>query len=460
MASLEADIVKACERKDFGHVVALMTAHLADPEVQLRGCFMLSVNFAKTEADCAAQAAAGAIEAAVAALQAHPADATVQGCGCLLLCKLGDTEERTTRALAAGAVEAVVAALRGQPESTNLQDYGCRALVAFGMRDDVQTAAARAGALPLLVATLRTLFRHRRTQVHLSACRALLYLVCMHEENADKACRPEVFAALCAALRVSSNEHEDEDEDENKAASMLRVEACTVLSHLLRSNSAAGQLAAAVMAGSEVVSAVLAAMRADPGERSLQRQGASVLRFLLADAANMAAARAAGADAVLRAALHEHSDDTEIETLCGKLLALLQPGAAAPPLELVGACPDVAHAVELMRRHPADALLQSACCYWLEQSVYSDCDYVAVASARGVDVLLATLRAHAASSALQTRACRALTACISGNATCAVPAVALGAVELAVAAMRAHLTDADVQLAACSMLGAMRKVAD
>jgi hypothetical protein len=397
--------------------------------------------------------AAGGIEAALAALQAHPADAVLQAHGCQLL-RLTADNERCARAV--GAVEAVVSALRAHTNHVGVQDAGCGALTSLCMHADVQTAAERAGALPALLAALCAPFPLDTAGVHLSVCRALLYLICTHRDNVDKACCPEFIAALCAALRTRGGNKQGD----KGMACALRVEACTVLSHLLRSSCVAGQLAAAAPAGADAVSAVLAAMRADPSERSLQRQGVCALRFLVADAASMAASRQAGAEAVLGAALGKHGDDLELRLSAEQLLALLQSAAAAaPPVEVV-ACSDVAHSVARMRQQPADALVQAACCGVLSIIVRSECDRAAVAAARGVSVLVAALRAHAADGVVQARACRALAAAIIDSAESIVCAVALGAIELAVAAMRTHLLDAEVQLAACAALSALRPAVD
>jgi len=73
---------------------------------------------------------AGAIEAVVDAMRAHPQAAGVQEQACKVLinvCAGGDAavRARSQRAAAAGAIEAVVEAMRAHPQVEGVQEYGC-----------------------------------------------------------------------------------------------------------------------------------------------------------------------------------------------------------------------------------------------------------------------------------------------------------------------------------------------
>jgi hypothetical protein len=73
--------------------------------------------------------AAGAIEAAVAALKRRPAEALVLFGACHALRSLtSNSADRAAEAGAAGAVKAVVAALRAFPDDVDVQRTGCAAL--------------------------------------------------------------------------------------------------------------------------------------------------------------------------------------------------------------------------------------------------------------------------------------------------------------------------------------------
>jgi hypothetical protein len=102
--------------------------------VQEYGCFALGIvchgDDAAGRARSQRAADAGAIEAVVAALRAHPLVAVVQqyGCGALLDVCHGDDEEealaRWRRASQAGGRAAAAAAMRAHPRNTEVQWLG------------------------------------------------------------------------------------------------------------------------------------------------------------------------------------------------------------------------------------------------------------------------------------------------------------------------------------------------
>ena len=103
--------------------------------VQLRGCEAMAFVCLGTDAVGLARiqraADAGAIEAIVAALQAHPQEAGVQEHGCQALrtvCCGTDAagSARKQRAAAAGAIEAAAAAMQAHPQVAGVQGQGQR----------------------------------------------------------------------------------------------------------------------------------------------------------------------------------------------------------------------------------------------------------------------------------------------------------------------------------------------
>ena len=106
--------------------------------MQVYGCWALFNVCAGEDAAALARsqraAEAGAIEAVVAALRAHPRVASVQQYGCLALfdvCAGGDEEEalaRWRRASQAGGRAATAAAMRAHPRNTEVQRFGQRLL--------------------------------------------------------------------------------------------------------------------------------------------------------------------------------------------------------------------------------------------------------------------------------------------------------------------------------------------
>jgi hypothetical protein len=120
--------------------------------VQEEGCWALC-NLTVNADNNVKAGAAGAVEAAVAALRAHPDCAVVQELGCWVLINLTVNADNKVKAGAAGAVEAVVAALRAHPDCAAVQKQGCRALANVCFSDAaLQRRAREAGAIEVLQA--------------------------------------------------------------------------------------------------------------------------------------------------------------------------------------------------------------------------------------------------------------------------------------------------------------------
>eukprot|EP00964_Phaeocystis_antarctica_P026839 scaffold15104_cov59-Phaeocystis_antarctica.AAC.3 len=140
--------------------VAVLRAHVAVARVAYEACLRF---YEACWLAGSGQAAveAGALEAVVEAMRAHPGDESVQEQGCCTLaficCGLGAAE--LARAAEAGAIEAVVAAMRAHPQ-VDVQEQGCRALASMcGGFDEAGLArsqrAAEAGAIELVVDAMR-----------------------------------------------------------------------------------------------------------------------------------------------------------------------------------------------------------------------------------------------------------------------------------------------------------------
>jgi len=121
--------------------VAALRAHLPVVRVAETACLRLQ-DLCEPLGSEQAAAEAGVIEAAVAALQAHPLEVCVQLAACELLTSIicfGSDEAgqvrseaglaRAERAAEAGAIEAVLAAMREHPHVAAVQEIGCIALV-------------------------------------------------------------------------------------------------------------------------------------------------------------------------------------------------------------------------------------------------------------------------------------------------------------------------------------------
>mmetsp|Transcript_17449 Transcript_17449/g.41497 ORF Transcript_17449/g.41497 Transcript_17449/m.41497 type:complete len:95 (-) Transcript_17449:214-498(-) len=91
---------------------------------------------------------AGALEAVVAAMQAHPQAVGVQEMGCMALCNVcsgidAAAPARRQRATEAGALEAVTAAMRAHPQAAVVQEHACAALINMCWGEDAAELARK-----------------------------------------------------------------------------------------------------------------------------------------------------------------------------------------------------------------------------------------------------------------------------------------------------------------------------
>ena len=109
---------------------AALRAHGSVSRVALAACGRLA-DLCKDEQNRQAAADTGALEAIMAALQAHPQDAGVQQSGCRALFNMcfgsdAAARARRQRAVTAGATEAVAGAMRAHPGDAAVQRQGQR----------------------------------------------------------------------------------------------------------------------------------------------------------------------------------------------------------------------------------------------------------------------------------------------------------------------------------------------
>jgi hypothetical protein len=179
-------------------VVAAMTAHASDGDMQCRACIALFNMTVYNRSRKAIAAAAGGIEATAAALRAHATHTRMQTAGCkALLSFCEDMPGHQAKAFAAGGIEAVVQALHRHAADAELQEYGCTALAIMveNNRGSVQRAHA-AGALDAVVASAMGTAAVT-PRVFDAVCRALAQLVPGREAAA-------VLAGALEALQRST----------------------------------------------------------------------------------------------------------------------------------------------------------------------------------------------------------------------------------------------------------------
>ncbi len=271
---------------DFVKLVALMYAHGTKTDVQEAACKALVTLCLKLD-NLPKAGGAGAVEAVVAALRAHSANAAVQEQGCWALrnicCNNADNQ---AKAGGAGAVEAVVAALRTHSANAAVQEQGCRALCNLCTDSaDNKAKAGGAGAIEAVVAVLRA--HGANLSVQEQGCAALVNLCCDNADNKVKAAGAGAIEAVVAAMRAHGS------------SARVQEHGCAAVGNLCANTDNEAKAAAA-----GAIEAVVAALRAHGSNVGVQERGCAALRNLCwTHTSNRARARAAGAVAAVNAAL-------------------------------------------------------------------------------------------------------------------------------------------------------------
>eukprot|EP01116_Phalansterium_solitarium_P025454 TRINITY_DN9744_c0_g1_i2.p1 TRINITY_DN9744_c0_g1~~TRINITY_DN9744_c0_g1_i2.p1 ORF type:complete len:279 (-),score=11.11 TRINITY_DN9744_c0_g1_i2:220-1056(-) len=137
-----------CNAGGIEAILAAMKTHLSTADVQAQGLITL-LEVAYRDHD----RLWSIIEAAVAAMRAHPGFFSVQEPGCQLLSMVSG-EENTSRVVAAGGIEAVVTALRAHRSSVRIQSDACEALANIASAGNEAKIVA-VGGIDAVVATMR-----------------------------------------------------------------------------------------------------------------------------------------------------------------------------------------------------------------------------------------------------------------------------------------------------------------
>jgi hypothetical protein len=190
-----------------GDVAELLAVLAAAPESALLQAHALEtlVSVGDYEGGTLTRAnAAPAFRAAVAALRTHgERDAAVRTAACSALVVLSVTEdERILQdAAAAGVLEAILAAMRAGAAQPEVQDRGCNALSNLARTVEVRARAGAAGAIEAAVAAMR--LHPTRVELHVEACSALSNLLgeCDLAHNCARALAAGVVETSCAVIR-------------------------------------------------------------------------------------------------------------------------------------------------------------------------------------------------------------------------------------------------------------------
>lgn len=196
------------------------TGGMTDAALEALLVDLFNVTFTGEAADWRQSAAAdaGVLEAAVAALRAHAAEARIATKACKLIRRVVDGDDeaaievRCKRATAAGAIEAVVAAMSaGAPalaEAAVLEE-ACAALciLSFGLDNEAAETrselAAKAGAIELVVAAITQ--HATQADVQIQGCSALANLCAGFDEGARARRERAIAAGGVAAVEAAGD---------------------------------------------------------------------------------------------------------------------------------------------------------------------------------------------------------------------------------------------------------------
>ena len=142
-----------------GHasVVELLLKHGADAHADKDAAWRSASKGGHADVLALLIGSVGAIGEIVAAMRAHPNNASIQEQGCLALNNMiRNNEDNKVKAGSAGAIEAVVAGMRAHVSSAGVQLQGCRALYSLAYSyEDNKIKAGSAGAFEAVVAAMR-----------------------------------------------------------------------------------------------------------------------------------------------------------------------------------------------------------------------------------------------------------------------------------------------------------------
>eukprot|EP00747_Dinoflagellata_sp_TGD_P092786 gnl/TRDRNA2_/TRDRNA2_165524_c0_seq2.p1 gnl/TRDRNA2_/TRDRNA2_165524_c0~~gnl/TRDRNA2_/TRDRNA2_165524_c0_seq2.p1 ORF type:complete len:227 (-),score=39.21 gnl/TRDRNA2_/TRDRNA2_165524_c0_seq2:330-1010(-) len=125
-------------------VAELQAAHPDDAAVQSCTCMLFALLLRATEAEKSGAAIlrAGGVNATVEAMRANRKDPAVQAAACAALSALGHAGKKARRAVVkASGIESIVDALRDLPDVAEVQTLGCSALAIFSRDSPVQREA-------------------------------------------------------------------------------------------------------------------------------------------------------------------------------------------------------------------------------------------------------------------------------------------------------------------------------
>ncbi|KAG5178781.1 armadillo-type protein [Tribonema minus] len=289
-----------------------LRAHGGDGGVQLAGAWVLE-KLAGTGAEpCAALGQLGANEALVLMMTAASSDGTRQYAAMRALVALLANAYNTTCMAAAGAGQAVVAALSAHPQR-HLCAEGCKLVERLAALP--HGAGERLGAAGACDAVIAAMSRHKKDLAALeAACGALAALAAGARDTENKRRLARAGGVEAAAVTLMAH----------APHAAICGACCGALAQLVVGNADNRRVAAECDAGA----AVLAALRANPGDAALQAIGLNAVAGLAGASEPLCKALGeSGAAEVTAAALNRHAENEVVATAAAAAVAALAKNA-------------------------------------------------------------------------------------------------------------------------------------
>jgi hypothetical protein len=285
---------------------------------------------------------AGAVEACVVALAAHPDMVPILNQAVWALRNMAMHSHNLTNAQRASALKAVVAAMQRHPQEEGIARLGCGVIMFITYRAMDDTTAGSCGCIQAVVAAMRTHTGCTELQTH--ACSALDVMTRVVAGNVPIACTAGAVPALIGTMRSLLS---DADVVSGACAALRNMAMQPCGKECVHHAGGFAAIAAVLRAHMQNATVLIAACHA-------------LANSVHTHVAACQPAADAGCLVLLLAVLRKNSDNAEVQTSCLRALTgMLQLGPLNGTAVNFGALNDVMAA---MQRHAANANLQQLCC--------------------------------------------------------------------------------------------------
>lgn len=370
----------------------------------------------------------------IAAMHRHEDHAGVVRRGLGALVNLAACADGAKRLMQLNALPIIVAALRRHPDDAGVVDRGLGALCNLGLADvGAEPALVRADVVPVIA---QALHKHGSCTKLVFSGLLLLSLIAGPDEGAALIVRDGAVQSIIAAMR----RHEDDSD-------IIQYSMRTLAFVAMDDNDYKS-----VLAREGSVAVIVAALQRHAEVEGVVRRGLLALKCLASDADIQTLIVREGARDVVLAAVRRHDAVAQLVVEgIGCLVYLLRDDDSRQALILKGLIPTLVAAV---RQHEGDEMLVEYALTGLHFLAASSAETAELLVRDGaVQAVIAALLRHAAACDAATLALETLhNLCVRNDCARAALLVREGAIPAIVSAMRQQEDNAEVILAAVSLL--------